>query len=86
MKLYSNSIVSMPISGCKDCPNRTHQSVKVADRFRTEYFCKLIFTTWENPINSLRHRTFASVAEPMQIGGTLSGCPLPDHITTQQGD
>ncbi len=86
MKLFSNPILNMPISGCKECPNRTHQTVQVGDRFRTEYFCKLVYTTWQNPINSLKHHTFASVAEPMQNGGTLPECPLPNYETTQQGE
>ena len=86
MKLFSNAIISLPISGCKDCPNRISQAVRVPQGFRSVPCCKLIFTTWNNPQKNLQHRTYASVVEPVVNGGTLPECPLPDHVTTYQGE
>ncbi|MDD2230507.1 MAG: hypothetical protein PHY48_13995 [Candidatus Cloacimonetes bacterium] len=80
MKLFSNSIISMPISGCKDCPHRTHQTTSPSPgKFRHEYFCKLIFTRSPNIISGMEHRSYANITEPFKNEGTHPDCPLPDH-------
>lgn len=79
MKLYKNSILSMLIHGCSDCPHRVAQRYKNGIKYSTGWVCDAISIAHKNPISGLEIAAHPSVKEAMVQGGALDECPLENH-------
>ena len=82
MKLYKNAIAEMKVKGCLDCPNRVARRIAVRGGFYTDYACAAIMEKVRNPIMGTEEvqQRYPSVREPMQHGGCLWICPLPEVV------
>jgi hypothetical protein len=81
MKLYSNSITSILISGCAVCPNRQVKRYKTATGFTSRYECQAITCErldYSVPGNKLSYHP--PVSDAIRQGGFLEDCPLPDAL------
>lgn len=86
MKVYKTSITSLPIPGCRECPNRVSKRFKHNQRYYGEWVCAAITYKTQNPITRetvFSHR-FPSVAEAMRHNTHHHECPLEDY--KPQGD
>ncbi len=80
MKIFKNSILSLKIASCEECPNRTAQRYKTPKGFSTIYVCSAISRmsihriAGENPLGSYH----PPIQDAKFSGGFLFDCPLEE--------
>ncbi|MDD3535390.1 MAG: hypothetical protein PHC50_04505 [Candidatus Cloacimonetes bacterium] len=81
MKQYSNGILSMKVSGCRECPHRHGKRYKSGGKFYTEQVCfAATIKVYDDTLERETERnTYPSVKEQVMYGGFLPECPLPDY-------
>lgn len=79
MKLYSNSILSMPLSGCAACPNKKAQHYKTAKGFASRFECQALnHNRYDYSVAGNKLTFHPPVTDAIRLGGFLEDCPLPD--------
>ena len=79
MKLYQNSICSLLIGNCADCPNKKAQRYKTATGFKSRFECQaLTHNRYDYSVAGNKLSFHPPVTEAVRMGGFLEDCPLPD--------
>ena len=80
MKIYRNSILSLKISSCEECPHKKAQRYRKIKGFSTHYVCsainrmRILKIEGQNPLGS--YHPF--ISEARFNGAFLPDCPLED--------
>ena len=74
MKIYRNSILSLKIASCEECPHKSAQRFKTAKGFASSYVCQAITIT--PSIDKPPYHP--AISESRFYGGFLPRCPLED--------
>jgi len=75
MKIYENAVTSIPIKGCKECPNRA----KISHSSYSFNICKVLTRYEKNPsFGEMEIPIWTNINEYVRDGGYHPYCPLSD--------
>lgn len=74
MKLFKNSLLTLKVASCEECPHKTAQRHKTAKGFGSHYVCAAITIT--PSIDKPPYHP--AISEARFYGGFLPRCPLED--------
>ncbi len=78
MKIYRNSILTLKVASCEECPHKKTQRHKTLKRFSTSYVCSAIKRLSIHSISSgnTLGEFHPPISEARFNGGFLYDCPL----------